>query len=166
MAKGSTSTRGADASATAAHTKMQRTRHARLERILRIELSRSQFKAAVQTGRKFPVMRHYYQGHAHFAVEFPKDFHDTVACFFIQIAGGFVGKKYLGAEQCGTGNGRTLALAAGKRGHMVLAAMGKPHTLKGFIGKEHFGAEQGRAGYGRTLALAARWRSPPESVVT
>ena len=124
MTKGSTRTRGASARAVAAHTKRQRVRQARLERILRRELSRSQFKAAVQAGRKFPVMRHYDKGHAHIAVEFTKDLHDTGTRFFIQIAGRLIGKEYLGAKQGGSGNGRPLAFAAGKCTHMMVAAMG------------------------------------------
>jgi hypothetical protein len=65
---------------------------------LRIELSRSQFKAAVQAGRKFLVMRHYDKGHTHLAVQIPKDFHNTGPRLFIQMPSRFIGKKNLGAK--------------------------------------------------------------------
>ena len=75
------------------------------------------------------IVRYHDNGSA-VPVQFMKKSHDLIAGFFIQISGGFVGKKNLGAEERSASYGRTLTLTSGKRSNMVITPVGKAHAFQ------------------------------------
>ena len=68
------------------------------------------------------------------AVELVEEVHYLGAHFRVEVTGRFVGKYYLGIACNGTGDGDTLALAAGElRGH-VAQTMAQPYALEHLTG--------------------------------
>jgi len=60
------------------------------------------------------VVGHHQDGGLVVAVDGGEDVHDAVGCIDVEVAGGFVGKDYLGVVEQGSGDGDTLLLASGE----------------------------------------------------